>query len=63
MAKFNGRVTLSEFKRAAVRIDVYHFPEDREWQRALEAARTWKQVREVLPGSHPMRPIACKEEI
>ena len=63
MAKFNGKVTLASFKKAAVQVFVYHSPEDQEWQQAIEQARSWKRVREVLPFYHPMRAIACGEEV
>lgn len=62
MPKFNGKVTLAAFKKAAVQIHVFHSEDDQEWRKALEAARTWRQAAIVLPRFHPMRAIACREE-
>lgn len=61
MAKFNGKVTLGEFKRAAGQVVVYGNV-DSEWREALERARTWKLAARVLPASHPMLAIASGEE-
>lgn len=63
MAKFNGKVTLAAFKKAAVQIHVFHSEDDDEWRRALEQARTWRRVAAVLPTFHPMRAIAQHEEV
>lgn len=62
MSKFGGKVTLAAFKKAAVQIHVFHSPDDVEWRRALERARTWRRVAAVLPTFHPMRAIACEAE-
>lgn len=62
MAKFNGRVTLTQFKKAAVSIEVFYSPDDMEWRAALERARTWKQAANILPSIHPMRAIASRVE-
>lgn len=64
MPKFNGQVTLVQFKKAAVQIKVFDGTEDdAEWQKALERVRTWKAAARVLPSRHPMLPIAMGEEI
>ena len=63
MAKFNGKVTLAQFKQAAVQIHVFHSEDDKEWQRALEQARTWRRAAAILPTYHPMRAIAMHEEV
>lgn len=63
MGKFGGKVTLAAFKKAAVSIHVFHSPDDEEWRRALEQARTWRKVAEILPFYHPMRPIAAGEDV
>lgn len=62
MAKFNGKVTLSEFKKAAVQVDVMGAKDDAEWQRALLRARTWRRAAACLPYMHPMLAIASREE-
>lgn len=63
MPKFNGHITLTQFKKAAVQIHVFHSPDDEEWRKALERARTWRRAAAVLPTYHPMRAIACHEEL
>ena len=62
MSKFNGKVTLATFKKAAVQIHVFHSPDDNEWRRALEQARTWRRAAAVLPTFHPMRAIISEAE-
>ncbi len=63
MPKFNGKVTLAEFKKAAVRLEVLGQEADGEWKRALEGVRTWKKAALVLPFRHPMLAIAAGEEV
>lgn len=62
MAKFNGQVTLREFKRAAVQLEVLGEEFDAEWRRALSNARTWRIAAATLPTRHPMLAIASREE-
>lgn len=63
MAKFNGKVTLTEFKRNAVQVVVFGAHEDdTQWQTALAKARTWRRAAAVLPRLHPMIAIAMGEE-
>ncbi len=62
MAKFNGRVSLVDFKKVAGRVEVYGTA-DYEWRQALERARTWRRAAAVLPSRHPMLAIASGEEV
>lgn len=62
MAKFNGKVTLIDFKRAAVQLEVLGAQDDAEWKRALSKARTWRRAAACLPYLHPMLAIATREE-
>lgn len=63
MAKFNGSLTLGEFKRAAGQVQVFDQPaEDHVWQEALARARTWRRAAAVLPWHHPMQAIVRHEE-
>jgi len=62
MAKFNGKVSLVEFKKVAGRVEVYG-PADCEWRQALERARTWRVAALVLPSRHPMLAVASGEEV
>lgn len=63
MAKFNGQVTLHQFKQAAAQVVVLQAGGDSEWREALAKARTWRRVSQVLPHRHPMLAIACGEEV
>jgi len=63
MAKFNGKVTLTQFKKAAVQLEVLGGKDDSEWQRALSRARTWRRAAACLPFLHPMLAIANGEEV
>jgi len=63
MAKFNGGVTLREFKKAAVQMEVLGAVQDAEWRVALERVRSWKAARIVLPFAHPMLAVAAGEEV
>lgn len=63
MAKFNGGVTLREFKKAAVQLEVLGAVQDAEWRAALERVRTWQAAMVVLPFAHPMLVIAAGEEV
>lgn len=62
MAKFNGKVSLVEFKKAAGQVEVYGTA-DCKWRQALERARTWRAAALVLPSRHPMLAIASGEEV
>jgi hypothetical protein len=63
MAKFNGGVTLREFKKSAVQLEVLGAVQDAEWRTALVQARTWQAACRVLPFTHPMLAIAAGEEV
>ena len=63
MAKFKGQVTLSEFKKAAVQLEVLGERQDSEWRLALSQAKSWKRAAHCLPATHPMLAIASREEI
>jgi len=62
MVKFNGGVTLREFKKSAVQLEVLGAVQDAEWRVALERVRSWKAARSVLPFAHPMLAVAAGEE-
>jgi len=63
MAKFNGQLTLSEFKKAAVQLEVLGERQDSEWRLAPSPAKSWKRAAHCLPATHPMLAIASREEI
>lgn len=64
MGKFNGQVTLREFKAKAGQLVVLGQPlQEEEWRLALAKAKSWKAAAKVLPSRHPMLAIACGEEV
>ena len=62
MAKFNGQVSLVQFKKVAGQVEIYGAA-DAEWRAALERARSWRAAALVLPSRHPMLAIASGEEV
>lgn len=61
MPKFNGTITLGQFKKAAGKVAIYG-TEDAEWRSALERARSWRAAAMALPYRHPMLAIAAQSE-